>query len=391
MMKKVFRPFWSYDIEKTEDWLTSMALQGYHLVKINMLTRYFYFEEGISKEVIYSVGYDKTYHTLPSALVNEGWQEMFTHKNWNIIANEKPVDEIKFEPIREGIVNRNRKIMYLFGGILIYLIFSSLIPIVISTAFLFTPDSSVTIVGSPMWIVTITVGIVLWTLCIYSILKLYKTNKELEINTYIKTGKTSPNRREEKRLKKSADVIVKRRFGWMYSPDKLEKWLEGMEEQGYNLYRINRLGTTFFFRKVSARKVSYFADYQNNTNQGYFDMHQEAGWKLMYTSKAPLSKWSIWAQAYEEGDQSPELYTDRLHMLKHARRVAITHISLFVPVIILYILIISLNIHAIFRVGMDKIMWMTFIIYGIVIIEFSIFVIKSWLYYRRTKRNFQYS
>ena len=172
-MKKVFRPFWSYDIKKTENWLTSMSLQGYHLVKINRLTRCFYFEEGISKEVIYTIGYDKTYHTLTSALVDGGWQEIFTDKHWYIIANEKPAEEIKVEPLREGIVNRNRKIMYLFGGILIYLVLSSLIPITILTALLiFGSDGSITIVGSPMWALTITTGIGIWAICIYSTIKL---------------------------------------------------------------------------------------------------------------------------------------------------------------------------------------------------------------------------
>lgn len=392
MMKQVFRPFWSYDIKKTEDWLTSMSLQGYHLVKINRPTRCFYFEERISKGVIYSIGYDKTYYTLPSALRNEGWKEIFTNKHWYIIANEKSAEKIKVEPLREGIVNRNRKIMYLFGGILIYLILSTLLPIAISAALLlFGPDGSVIIAGSPMWIVTITAGIGLWTLCIYSTIKLYKTNKKLEDNTHKRTDNTSLNLKEEKRLRKTADIFVKRRFGWMYSPDKLEKWLEGMEEQGYNLYRISKLGTTFFFRKASPRKVSYFADYQNNTSQDYFDNHQEAGWKLMYTSKVPLSKWSIWAQAYGEGQQRPLLYTDRVQMVKHARRVAITHISLFAPVITLNFAVIWLNIHAVLRVGMDKIIWMTFIIYGIVIIEFTTLAVKSWLYYRRTKKSVQYN
>ena len=214
---------------------------------------------------------------------------------------------------------------------------------------------------------------------------------DLGVNSLKRIYKTSLNHKEEKRLKKTADVIVKRRFGWMYSPDKLEKWLVGMEKQGYNLYRINKLGTTFFFRKASPRKVSYFADYQNNTNQDYFDNHREAGWKLMYTSKVPLSKWSIWAQAYEEGEQRPQLYTDRVHRLKHARRVAITHTSLFAPVIVLNILVIWLNIHAVLRVGMDKIIWMTFIIYGLVIIEFTTLAVKSWLYYRRAKKSIQYS
>ncbi|MBS4022790.1 MAG: DUF2812 domain-containing protein [Dethiobacter sp.] len=31
MTKKVFRPFWSYDVQATDKWLTAMAAKGYHL------------------------------------------------------------------------------------------------------------------------------------------------------------------------------------------------------------------------------------------------------------------------------------------------------------------------------------------------------------------------
>lgn len=44
-MISVFRPFWSYDVNATENWLTYMAQQGYHFVKFNRLTRRFYFEK----------------------------------------------------------------------------------------------------------------------------------------------------------------------------------------------------------------------------------------------------------------------------------------------------------------------------------------------------------
>lgn len=33
---------------------------------------------------------------------------------------------------------------------------------------------------------------------------------------------------------------IKIKYDWCSSPDKIEKWLEDMEEQGYNLYKINK-------------------------------------------------------------------------------------------------------------------------------------------------------
>ena len=49
MTIKKWRPFWSYDVEKTENWLAEMALDGYRLVNINLVTRMFSFERGALK------------------------------------------------------------------------------------------------------------------------------------------------------------------------------------------------------------------------------------------------------------------------------------------------------------------------------------------------------
>ncbi|WP_461179134.1 DUF2812 domain-containing protein [Virgibacillus ainsalahensis] len=386
-MKKVFTPFWSYDVEKTEEWLSFMAAQGFVFIKFNPWSRKFYFEEGTPKQMTYTIGFDKTFGVLPTALADEGWQEVFNHRNWYVIANEKPVEDIKSEPVREGIINHNRKIMYIYGGILFYMIFTSLFPIFMTALMLFSADGTITIHGSPMWFVTIIVSLIIWSLTIYSTVKIYKTNKRLGAGTAKPAFDTSINRLEEKELKKSGRMIVKRKIGWMYGPDKLEKWLESMEEQGFHLYRVNKAGITFFFIKGNPRKVSYCADYQNTTNQGYFDMHREAGWQLMYTNHSLLNKWSIWAQAYKEREVRPELYSDSEHMLRHARRVAITYSALYIPLLVLYIGIIILNINLAAKYGVDKTDVMMFIIFGLVLVEFGIFIIKSLCYYKRVKKD----
>ena len=42
MSKIVFRPFWSYDVVKTEKWLSQMHAEGYALVRISFAARLFY-------------------------------------------------------------------------------------------------------------------------------------------------------------------------------------------------------------------------------------------------------------------------------------------------------------------------------------------------------------
>ena len=191
-------------------------------------------------------------------------------------------------------------------------------------------------------------------------------------------------------LKKNDQVIVKRRVAWQYSPDKLEKLLEAMEAQGYNLIRISKFGIKYYFVKGAARKVSFQADYQNTLNREYYDMHKGAGWKLMYTNKSFLSKWSIWSKEYEDGGERPQLYSDETHKIKHARRVMITYLFMFVPITIMYIALIQSNVTFALREGMDPLRWSTLIIFGIVILEFGTFAIKTILYYRRVKKNVQF-
>ena len=45
MTVKKWRPLWSYDVEKTERWLSKMAAEGNHLTDVNRMTRMFTFDQ----------------------------------------------------------------------------------------------------------------------------------------------------------------------------------------------------------------------------------------------------------------------------------------------------------------------------------------------------------
>lgn len=387
---KVFKPFWSYDIEKTESWLSFMAEQGYQLTQMNTKKQQFFFEKDAPRIANYWIVYDKSQeHVLPEALQTDGWFSVFNDQKWQVMANNKQTAEIKTSPVRDGIINRNRKLVYVFATLMILLLFS-LLPsfMVLGISLLFT-DMPITFVASPFWMVTIFLGLLLiaiYVLVIYTTIKLYKANRRLETGV-TRQQMDSNGQKELKLLKKSGIVMAKKKFAWNYSPDKLENWLEGMEAKGFHLYQISKLGVTFYFKKGSPRKVSYCADYQNNVDQSYFEMHQDAGWKLMFTSKSMLAKWSIWSGVYKEGESAPQLYSDRIDLKKHAKRVAVTYMSLFIPIIVMYIaLLISQLVFELNGQGISGIFLFNIIVSGILIIEFGIFAMKSWLYYKRIKR-----
>jgi hypothetical protein len=181
-------------------------------------------------------------------------------------------------------------------------------------------------------------------------------------------------------------TTVKLKLGWMYSPDKLEKWLEDKERTGWNLYKVGRWGTLFFFSKGSPRRMNYHADYQLVADDDYVEMHSAAGWKRIYNSPSSLQKWTIWGREYPEGEQRPLLYSDQFHLLKHARKIAVSYTLLFLPMLLLYTYNFSAFIDGIVNDGFTSFrLWNSLLLF-ISILFFGSFTGRTWLYYRRLKK-----
>ncbi|MEI5908452.1 DUF2812 domain-containing protein [Bacillus spongiae] len=387
-MLKVFRPFWSYDVKKTESWLSNMAKKGHHLVGLNRWTRCFSFQQGEATNITYRVGYDKA-NSIPlsNTLKDDGWTKVLQSGNWFITENRKPVEQIKRSSVREGILRRNKKMMYGFTGLLIFIITFSLQHILtLGIDFLLGIPS--TKVESPMWIVTylfFSAVITMLLLAMYSIRTIGKTNKDLmneEVENLF-TGNEEEDRlskKEELQLKRSGELVRKRKLAWMYSPDKLEKWLESMEKAGYHLYRISQAGTAFHFRTGAPRNVKYCVDYQHISSENYFAIHREAGWKSVYVSPTSLQKWTIWSYEYIDGEEKPQLYSDKFLHVKQAKKVAVAYSILFLPIVIMYSFLVG-----VFIAGMDM---TNVILFSFSIFIFGSFTVRSWLYYRRIRKQY---
>lgn len=393
-MIKVFKPFWSYDVKKTEGWLSDMAKKGYFLVGMNRWTRCFYFRQGESKSITYRIGYN-TMHgfSLSRTLVDEGWIEVLQSGKWYVISNEEPIEQIKTFSVRDGIIKRNRTIMYIFSGLLIYLTGIAIFNLSLLISSLFQ-DVPVEVVPSPMWILTyflLAFAIAIFVLSIYTVVVIYKTNKYLinEKNSKLLSGKHIEGRlikENERQLKLSGKMIVKRKFGWMYSPDRLEEWLENMERLGYNLYRVSRTGTAFYFIIGTPRNVSYCADYQNISDESYFDMHRDAGWKSVFISYSSLQKWTIWSREFSQEEEHPQIYSDKSHHLKHARKIALAYTILFLPLVSMYILYLVIFIAVIFNNGATRLNLLNTIMYLFCIFVFGSFTLRTWFYYMRLRK-----
>jgi hypothetical protein len=385
MIIKMFRPFWSYDVQRTEKWLTAMAEKGYELIRINRLTRCFYFQQGEPRAATYQIGFDKIPNqSLSRGLLEFGWTKVLQSGKWYVTMNELPLEQIRTFSDREGIVKHNKMVMYIYMGILIFLMVGLLNVILISTIAISLSTSGISkVFTGPYGFIPATalgLNIILCILTVYSLITIDKTNKRLTGDNVQRTERYS-QKKTFLQDRGSSQLIRKWKFGWMYAPDRLEKWLEGMEEQGYNLYCVSRTGTVFYFKRGKPRKVVYCADLQNTTDTNYFNIHGDAGWVSHYISGSWMQKWVLWGREYTPGEVKPQMYSDKLNQLKLARRIALTYSSLFLPIIILLGLNIKLSTYS----SLDRLQIINMILFAILILLYGSFVCRAWLYYKRLR------
>lgn len=381
-MKNVFRPFWSYDLYKTEDWLAEMASQGWLLEGWNTKLRQFSFRNDSPTSITYQIGYNASGNgALSSYLAAEGWISDLHQGKWSVLHNERNPAVIHAYPSRKDILRRNRMISYFFMGIMIYLAVIALLPLIVISLSLLQ-DTPLRIEKSPMWWITLAaalLGILLFSLAVYSINTIRAANKSLLPEPKISKEQVSMK-------ETAAPRTVRFKLGWMYAPDKLEKWLEDKDQLGWNLYKVGRWGTLFFFSKGGPRRMNYHADYQFVADEGSVEIHTAAGWKRVYSTPSSLQKWTIWRREYAEGEQRPQLYSDPFHLLKHARKIAVSYTLLFLPLLLLYTYNFGAFIDGILNEGFTPFrLWNSMLLF-ISILVFGSFTSRTWLYYRRLKK-----
>ncbi|RXZ81761.1 DUF2812 domain-containing protein [Paenibacillaceae bacterium] len=398
--KTVFRPFWSYDVPHTERWLAGMTERGYELIAINRAARLFSFQQTEAKQVTYRIGYEKNKpYTLPAGLTNDGWNTSVQSGKWHVLLNRKAQDQIDAFPMRESIMKHNKRIMFLSAGLFIYLTAVALLFLIIFSVTALRGET-MNVVDSPMWVLTdilLSIAIVLWMLALYSTLKIRASNKRMSLGRMPKgvtraevvdEGKLSQS--EEKQLRRAGKLIVKWKSGWMYAPDKLEKWLEDLEQQGWQLYRVSKTGTTFYFMQGTSRQMSYCADYQTSADADYFNFHREAGWQSSFISTSSIQRWTLWSREYAEGEDKPRIYSDQTDQLSHAKRIAVTYSCLFLPLTLYFITIVGTNINLYNHLGMNRLQLANLVLFVTLILVFGTYTARTWIYYWRLNRKFSH-
>ncbi|EEG78483.1 DUF2812 domain-containing protein [Dethiobacter alkaliphilus] len=375
MTKKVFRPFWSYDVESTQKWLSEMAAKGYHLQALEW-GGMFVFAVNEPQSITYFIDYKS--NPLSESLKEAGWFQVLKSGNWTVLGNANPAAEVHTFPIRSNaLLSRNQIIMYVTGFFAVTHFILFFLTGLISRILTQIPT---TFVPSPFW----SVHILFYSWVYYSFIKLFITNKSLEQESGEGVTFTPEPYSDPECAALSPDRLIRRfKPGWMYAPDKLEHWLETMEAQGYNLCRIDPMGSMFYFMKGKPRRVAYHADFNNKPESGYFQIHQDAGWKIRYSRTSFMESWTILSREYREGEEKPQIYSDASDSLQRAKKVAVTYSAFSMPLVIIYGGFILQQINAIrldqaYRTD-------TIFLFGMSIIIFGSFTVRSWLFYRRLK------
>lgn len=313
MTLKKWRPFWSYDVEKTENWLSKMAANGHKLKEINRMTRMFSFTSGAFENTEYHIEYNKNKIDISQTLTNEGWSQAVMDGNWRILKNVEK--QITLYPTRDELVKRNRLHSNILTCISIYYGMQLIMPIMILLQFLFPGDTNMNIVTSPLWVLTglyflQVIGVIILTIHMTRKLRTFeRKHYDLEFDIKQPIGKTfskwSPN--------------------WTDKPDIIEQWLEEMALNGQHLVKVQ--GIRFVFEKGAPKRTAYSIDFQWQTSPSYIEVHKNVGWSLLYATSKSFFKTAIWAKPYEEGETKPQLSYDTDGISARNKKVLIAQAS----------------------------------------------------------------
>jgi len=412
-MKTKWRLFWSYDVIKTQQWLSDQSYKGLALVGFNPILRTFKFEKKNQENSQYMIIYDKKSNGCPTKYIKDNDFKEITHsRNYYILKQLK--DNPQFYPSYEAFLNKNAKLKYIVGNILLFasfiyfMVFATIITSVLSGSFSFewggwdSPDiiystqeiifgiiqaiifysSLLIILFSPFWMV-------------YTYFKLNSTNKNLEklcgntksIKFTLPTDKII-DKNTLSSYKKQGQIIKKTKIGWFYAPDIAVKWLEKMEEEGFNLLSMSNLGNSFYFIKGEPKKVKYHVDFQIKKNANYLSINEENGWKLFFTSLTRYFAITVWSKDYEI--DVPKFYSNIEDEVSHARKFMITYASIYIFLGIIYTSVSALFGYTIWTIipeyGINGLLLSIPIIFMLSTMLYFYYTYKVVSYYRRVTK-----
>jgi hypothetical protein len=368
MRKTVFRPFWSYDVQKTERWLSEMAGQGWRLQAVNPALRAFRFEQSEPQKLGYRILslFVKKNQYLP-LLVHQGWGIAFSNRNWCFLFSANPTKDAVAYPLREDINRRNCTI-YEAAMTLMVLSWCAL------PFYMFLVGFSGSEIDLPLEfdfslpeVAIAMISAVTFAWSVFSVVKLAPT---------IQWPATEQN------LPHTGEMCTYYKSFWVFAPDKLCEWLEYWEAKGWNLSRADV--SKFYFVRGNARKVKYCSEYRKRVDQGYISNYQNNGWCFVTNQKINMrNSCVVWAKEYQDGEPIPTLSGDRSVQIKLAGKIAMIYGQCGVIFLVSFVL----NLFVAFSQATTRsVSYYLNAVFLVLTMEFGMFFVRSLRYYLRLRR-----
>jgi len=406
-MKIRLRLFWSYDVIKTQHWLEKQSKLGLVLIRFLPVLSIFIFKRTDAEKYPFLIIYDKNSRGCPIRFTESNdFKEVLNTRNYYFL--QQLSDKPDLYPSYEALLNKNSKIKYVVGVVLLFissmyfLFFVAIFSSIFTGSFSFEwggwdPLSNYSkqeiirgiipgllfyaILFSPFWLS-------------YIYFKLNKSNKVLsklcgdtKVISFTIPTETILSHQQWSAYKKQGLVLKKTKLGWFYSPDITAKWLGNMENEGFNLIRMSKLGNSFYFINGTQKKVKYHVDFQVKKSASYLAINVENGWKLFFTSFTRYFAITVWSQAYEK--DMPNFYSNYDDEVSHAKKFMLTYASIYIPLGMLYASMTFIFGYTLWSIipefGMDKMLISVPIIFLLSSILYFYYTFKVVRYYYRIK------
>jgi len=330
MSKNVFKPFWSYDVISTEKWLSKMTAADLILKEVHFKSRIFVFEEEQPLSITYQIIFDKGQKGLTKTLENCGWNITDKRKAWSFVENRN--QEISLFPQRESIIAKTKNMSFVTFILLIlmicYEIFNLGIQLVVfiyvranNTPVEYVPAPYPILDLVPYIFVFLNISILTWL--IFTFIKTRIGLKKLSLESGFNVspellGDSIGNTIINKKIEASEELKIRKHL-WPYDFVQLTEWLEHKALEGLKLKYIKKR-FTFIFERTRPCKIKYFVDTQKKVTQGYYEIHTQAGYNLVFDSKILFGRVILWSKEYTEGSPVPEMFNNNEERLDCAKR-----------------------------------------------------------------------
>ncbi len=375
-------PFWKMDVAKTEQKLAKFAEKG--LLLNGFRGNRFTFEKGEPAKLKYRIYFEKKCGgEVPKRILEKGWEKIAGSKHYYIVCTS--ADSQEAGPSTKNWVSYYRKLQIIYFFVISFI--SGMLISEISSV-IDTPSEERPMAAVILFLIVIAMFLAL-------LLRIHHSNKKLSADNpnSVKFDFTIPKenlvytKEEEKAMLKSGEMMKKTKPFWICAPDKTAAMIEKYAMEGWRFYRFSKLADELFFVKAEPCHMKFVVDFLHEITNEYITLTREDGWKLEFTSIVRMDAYCIWSKTYADGEDEPEIYSDR-ESAENANKIYLK--KMILPALICTIIMIAVPV----SLGIMFALWertpnivdICFAVLCLIfVVQYGIFSVLSLGYYKRMK------